>query len=646
MALIIHVPGISSASARRVAGLLVLLAALCLSGCTTPVGTDRVSPVSAYRQRERSALNSSTASGGSLSVVYRHGLSEEYARRPDEALKSLQKRAANDDRRDVLFALAELYSLRADQMRRSTMHRERRLAPDFYLSSAIFAWMYLFGPGTDPLPDPYRRSFREACEFYNRGLALGLTSFSDTNRLVRLADGTRNLPLGDVKVSVDASAFPWPLTQFYEILPSSEYWIRGISVRNHESGLGAPLICVFGRKHSSQLQGTVPGTVFGRFDGSLSSLTNGTAKLSLELYSPHVTQEVTVNEKKIPLEADLSTPLAYSLNDSRVWNLGFQQFLNPLERVKSGIYNTEPHLPGKIPVVFVHGTFSSPVWWVEMMNTLSADRILRQRCEFWYYIYNSGNPIAYSAANFRTALSDAVQRYDPKGQDPAMQQMVLVGHSQGGLLAKLAVTDTRDALWCTACDKPFDQVKLSDKERKELQAAFFFAPLPFVKAVVFIATPHRGSYMSTSFVRSLVSYLISFPDGVVQTSKSLLQLGGIVHQPFATRGTIPSSLDGMSPENPFLLALANCCVTNPVACYSIIPINGDDQPPAGRDGVVAYSSAHLDYAKSELIVHSNHSCQGRPETIEEVRRVLLEHIATIDAAHAAPTVTAKPGLSP
>ena len=53
---------------------------------------------------------------------------------------------------------------------------------------------------------------------------------------------------------------------------------------------------------------------------------------------------------------------------------------------------------------------------------------------------------------------------------------------------------------------------------------------------------------------------------------------------------------------------------------------GNDQPPNGADGVVKYTSAHVDYAESEFIVRSGHSCQDNPLTIEEVRRILLENL--------------------
>ena len=48
--------------------------------------------------------------------------------------------------------------------------------------------------------------------------------------------------------------------------------------------------------------------------------------------------------------------------------------------------------------------------------------------------------------------------------------------------------------------------------------------------------------------------------------------------------------------------------------------------PGGSDGIVPYSSSHLDGAASELVVKSDHSVQQNPLAIQEMRRILLEHL--------------------
>jgi hypothetical protein len=82
----------------------------------------------------------------------------------------------------------------------------------------------------------------------------------------------------------------------------------------------------------------------------------------------------------------------------------------------------------------------------------------------------------------------------------------------------------------------------------------------------------------------------------------------------------------MSPKNPGLLGMAEIPVKAPIKAHSIVAIDGDDRPPEGGDGIVKFASAHVDYVESEFIVRSFHSCLDNPATIEEVRRILHEHL--------------------
>ena len=104
----------------------------------------------------------------------------------------------------------------------------------------------------------------------------------------------------------------------------------------------------------------------------------------------------------------------------------------------------------------------------------------------------------------------------------------------------------------------------------------------------------------------------------------------------------------MSPSNPLLQTLATMPVAPGVKAHSIIAIDGDDEPPKGDDGVVEYKSAHQEGVESEYIVRSGHSCQGHPLTIEEVRRILLEHLKSISPVPSAAATSAvtpdNPGL--
>jgi hypothetical protein len=177
-------------------------------------------------------------------------------------------------------------------------------------------------------------------------------------------------------------------------------------------------------------------------------------------------------------------------------------------------------------------------------------------------------------------------------------------------------------------EKDFDTLNLSPEDKEALRRNFFFNRLPCVSRVVFISTPHRGSYLATALVRKLARKFMSLPQEMV--GFSLRVVSNKPQAPSQVRHNVPTSIDGMSPKSPYLLALADLPPAPGVQAHSIIAIRGKDEPPEGGDGVVKYRSAHVPYVESEFIVRSGHSCQGKPETIEEVRRILLEHLAELN----------------
>ncbi|MFO7662980.1 MAG: alpha/beta hydrolase, partial [Chloroflexota bacterium] len=174
------------------------------------------------------------------------------------------------------------------------------------------------------------------------------------------------------------------------------------------------------------------------------------------------------------------------------------------------------------------------------------------------------------------------------------------------------------------------ELDLNDDERAMAERYLAYSPLPFVSRVVFISTPHRGSYLATGYIRQLVKKIISLPADVLNRTVSLARTATKMGMTgFEESTQVRTSIDGMAPDSPGWLALAEIPLGPGIAGHSIIAIDGDDDPPDGDDGVVKYTSAHVDSVESEFIVRSGHSCQGHPLVIEEVRRILLEHLANL-----------------
>ena len=600
------------------------------AGCIAPISAERSSPDIVYRQIDGSVITDGEPSGGTLAILHRFNQEEVFKESPDAALQLLHQKAVESGNRDLIFALSELNYLTGEEIRHIVKPWEPRDARDYYLASAVYAWFFLTSTPTNSLVGVFDSRFRAACELYNCSLGWALTERRATNAVALMGDSTRRLAGGQINLKFSQPGFPWDLGEFKEFVLADHFLVRGLSVRNRQRGLGTPLVAVTQVNEQTKLSRSMAATVFLRVEGRLADMGGDQCRGSLELYSPLVQETVQMRGLALPLEADTTLPLAYSLNQSSVWSLGRLQFLSGTEQVPSDVYLTRPYQAGRVPVVFVHGTFSSPVWWAEMINTLLADPLLRERCQFWYFIYNSGNPVPYSAVRLREALTAKIKELDPEGKDPALQQMVVIGHSQGGLLAKLTATDTGDKLWHAINTNRLEDLKISPEQQALIRKYTYYKALPFVKNVVFICTPHRGSYQIGNFLRNIAHRLVALPENLAIQSKELIGLREKLQFPKEI-SVSPTSLDGMSPKNPLMLALADIPLAPGVEGHSIIAVEGDGDYHERADGIVSYPSAHVDYVKSEFIVRSFHSCLDKPATIEEVRRILIEYVAALSA---------------
>ena len=245
--------------------------------------------------------------------------------------------------------------------------------------------------------------------------------------------------------------------------------------------------------------------------------------------------------------------------------------------------------------------------------------------QVWLFMYNTSNPILFSAERLRTALHTVITDLDPDGHDPALRRMVVMGHSQGGMLTRLMVTDSGNRFWANASSVPLEDLKMTAQTRDLLQRAMFFKPVPSVKRVVFLATPHQGSFRVGSLVISAVRQLVSLPLSLVKDFRDLLQRNPDLARHLAGRH-LPTAVDNMQPGNPFVRTLSDSPLAPDVTAHSIVAVQGKGDLLGLNDGVVAYRSAHLQGVESEKIVQSSHSLQSNAATILEVRRILREHV--------------------
>ncbi|QDU64856.1 Alpha/beta hydrolase family protein [Planctomycetes bacterium Pan216] len=622
--------------------LVLLLAGLSIA-CSPGVHVRTVRTDTMLAKMRANVLNSGSVSPRTMQLLSRYDLKANFRRDPIETLSVLDGMVREEPNQELAFAMAELSFDAARRAERR--HPEQSLG--LYFGTVAYAYYYLFDP-TLPHNDTaqFDPQYRLTCDLYNRALAKCIRLAQKTQKSEKsehCVEDKMNVEFGDggIEIEITRHGFLWNAEEFGPFLFANDYEVQGLENRYHTYGLGVPLICERRPREAVSPQDkfypertSFPVTAFLRMDGGLCDAKGCRRHATLELHDPLRSQSIEVAGQVVPLESNLTAPLGFHLAETRLERLELKSLLRPGSVAdRTGLYMLEPYDPEKIPVVMVHGLWSSPLIWMTMFNDLRGDPKLRERYQFWFFLYPTGNPIPYSAGSLRKVLTDVRQSLDPDQSDETFEQMVLVGHSMGGILAKMMVQESGSDLWNLVSTQPFETINATPEERERLQRIFFYHREPYVRRVVFVATPHRGSELAVKPLGRLGSALISLPKTVTEVGAKLAQRNpGIFNTEF--EGNLPTSVDTLSPESPIIQVVAELKRDDELAAHSIIGDISGTTPEKGTDGVVPYTSAHLEDVDSEYIVPASHSdCLAHPLTVLEVRRILLEHLESVDAKH-------------
>jgi len=407
----------------------------------------------------------------------------------------------------------------------------------------------------------------------------------------------------------------------YDLLPIDTLKVSGqfFKTRFSVSGIGAPLVAV-GRSENRQFREQyklrriyAPATAIIRFSEQ---------RARLEFVDPLNVERVAVGRRTFPLALDLRTSTAMLIARERPERLGLSRVLDPQKFADTtGLTQLQPYDPARIPVVFVHGLQETPASWAPMVNSLRDDPSIRKNYQFWFYSYPSGYPYPYSAALFRQDL-DGIERAFPDHK-----RVVLIGHSMGGMICRLMITDAGDKIWRDFFATSPAKTPLSSDTRKLLEESLVFNHRPEVQRVIFISTPHRGSKIASGWIGRIGAALVRTPrlfTSVYAATKPLL-----ISDPSArTLKRMPNSVDTLEPSDRFVRAVDKLPLTRGIPYHSIMGDRGRGDTPNSSDGVVPYWSSHLDGAESELIVNSDHGAQNNQQAIREVERILKRNLAT------------------
>jgi pimeloyl-ACP methyl ester carboxylesterase len=401
----------------------------------------------------------------------------------------------------------------------------------------------------------------------------------------------------------------------YDLFPTDTLKIGGKFFQTYStvSGLGAP-IAVVGRTESPHFRQQYK---LRRVYAPITGIVRFSARQArLEFIDPLNTERITLNKHVFPLAADFDAPTALLIARERPERLGRSRVMNPEAYADTAMLTRLQQFdPARTPVIFVHGLQETGASWAPMIDSLRDDPWIREHYQFWYFSYPSGYPYPYAAALFRQDL-DGIKRAFPNHK-----RIVLIGHSMGGLICRLMITDAGDKIWRTFFATPPAKTPLASDARKLLEEALIFNHRPDVQRVIFISTPHRGSKLAAGWIGRIGAALVRTPRRFVSIYASTKPL--LIADPAARPlNRMPNSVDTLEPNDRFVEAVNKLPITRGIPYHSIIGDRGRGDTPNSSDGVVPYWSSHLPGAQSELIVNSDHGAQYNPQAIREVERIL------------------------
>ncbi len=550
---------------------------------------------------------------------------------------------------------SQLYAAQQGSATSNTTGSDQDIAAWFEV--ARYAYAYLFFTGRTPGERAFEDRQTQVKDYYNYAVQQATILLFQRQKALYGTDRiwpTDGIKVGSWTVDIDQSNLNSVNQVPQEVIPAASLRFNGLRSVYRRDGFGAELVAVLpqsplGDSMTTRLNKLIKSakktavysempspevTVLFRFIGFTLPEVLSTHHLQLATYDPYMQTRVKVKDQTVPLAGNFTAGYGLWLARSGFATQSLRTLFGRSEGISTPhVYLMQPYDPKRRIIVMLHGLASSPEAWVNVANEVLGDEALRQHYQVWQVYYPTNAPIAYNLALIREALDQTVQHFDPAGTAPASKDMVLIGHSMGGLISRLLVSTAHDELWnAVFANRHMDTERMA-KLHERLDPILRFEPMPNVERVVFIATPHRGTPFASNTIGRWVGNLIKLPISLLErfddVAKILME--GNLNSSTGKDRLIPNSIDNLKDSDPFVKAAATLPISSKVKYHSIIAKRKASMPLLeSDDGVVPYLSSHLDGALSEKVIISSHSVQGTPQSILEIRRILHEDLGDSD----------------
>ena len=509
------------------------------------------------------------------------------------------------------------------------------------IREAHAAWLILSSPNRS-------REWPEARKKYNACIRELASHLKEAKRKGGMNEEKRlSLPFVIEKSPYARDSNPW----FYEAIFMSDEVDPTFRLRESVTveGMGIPLAGLAPRG------GSRPHANVLKDNGNVHTLTAildfdrmVDGKPTLRTIPRLMNEHIFIGKNKVrqPLAANFSVPIALFWKLSDADGTELLGAFRPQKAINTmGLYFSEPYDPRKIPVVFTHGLMSGPATFANLTNRLLVDPVIRENYQFWFFGYPSGLAWTIPASRQRQALKELMQEYNPRGTSREMNNIVMVGHSMGGLITRFNNStkpwtlmkgvfelspETFEGMTLENWKKGMAPLHYDEQTLERLQNNFIFSPPQGVTRIVYMATPHRGSTFADNWIGRLGQRLIDLPSDMLEevTRIATLSRGMFLLNPLQLKDEL-TSIRQLSPNSSLVKYMSELRGSPNVPVHSIIGDRGRNDTPNSSDGVVKYHSSHLDWSASEKIVPSGHSVQDDPASAVELRRILREHLVKV-----------------
>lgn len=409
----------------------------------------------------------------------------------------------------------------------------------------------------------------------------------------------------------------------------------------------------------------------------------------IKLYNPHHTKTVKILGDRYYLAANFSASYGMWLAENRLNNVGYFNLLAKQQTLTlPQLFMLEPYDPDKRIIIMLHGLASSPATWVSVTNDIANDPKLRENFQVWQIFYPTNIPILENRYRIQELIETAYKMNDPKAQHTASKHSVLIGHSMGAVIGRMLLSNENlehkfEQLSREESDRKLNKLIESEVNKLNVSNRLHLHKLDSVDTAVFISAPFRGTDFADRWFTQLLRRIVQLPIGFAQTITnnftSIATEGELTANPLGAL-YLENGASQLSDKSSFMKLTADLQIADGVTYHSImanrdsdifqglmrlniaappdtqlsdlkdmppelasisskIENGGDDQvlgdlkedvsqalSPSLSDGIVPYSSSHLEGAASETIISGGHGIHETPEAVLTLRKILHEQL--------------------